>query len=74
MVTKFHISVETEKTVETYTSLTHFSSIFHFYTPWKRQKTKDFMTFFWRGRWVGGIEMDGGLGWSKLVVYDLENT
>ena len=60
MVTKFHISVEMEKTVETYTSLTHFSSIFHFYTPWKRQKTKDFMTFFFGGggRWVGGIEME----------------
>ena len=26
-------------------SLTRFSSMFHFYTPWKHQKTKGFMTF-----------------------------
>ena len=25
--------------------LTHFSPVFHFYTPWKRQKTKGFLTF-----------------------------
>ena len=25
--------------------LTYFSSMFHFYTPWKRQKAKGFMTF-----------------------------
>ena len=25
--------------------LTHFSSIFHFYTPWQHQKIKDFQTF-----------------------------
>ena len=33
------------------TKLTHFGPIFHFYTPWKRQKTKDFLTF------SGGIEI-----------------
>ena len=26
--------------------LTHFSSILHFYIPWKRQKTIDFLIFF----------------------------
>ena len=31
--------------------LTHFNSVSHFYTPWKRQKTKGFLTF------SGGIEM-----------------
>ena len=31
--------------------LTHFSPIPHFYTPWKRQKTIDFLTF------SGGIKM-----------------
>ena len=25
--------------------LTHFSSVSHFYTPWKRQKTKGFLMF-----------------------------
>ena len=30
--------------------LTHFSSVPHFYTPWKRQKTKGFLMF------SGGIE------------------
>ena len=34
--------------------LTHFSPLSHFYTPWKRQKTKGFLTF------SGGIEM-----WQK---------
>ena len=32
-------------------TLTHFSPVWHFYTPWKRQKTKGFQTF------LGGIEM-----------------
>ena len=31
--------------------LTNFSPVSHFYTPWKRQKTKGFLTF------SGGIEM-----------------
>ena len=31
--------------------LTHFSPVSHFYAPWKRQKTKGFLTF------SGGIEM-----------------
>ena len=25
--------------------LTHFKPMFPFYTPWKRQKTRDFLTF-----------------------------
>ena len=37
--------------------LTHFSRVSHFYTPWKRQKTKDFLTF------SGGIEM---WHWTKM--------
>ena len=32
--------------------LTHFSTMFHFYTPWKRQKTFGFLAF------SGGIEME----------------
>ena len=31
--------------------LTYFSPVSHFYTPWKRQKTKGFLTL------SGGIEM-----------------
>ena len=38
-----------EKTVNglqlTYFHVTHFSPTFHFYTPWKRQKTRVFVTF-----------------------------
>ena len=37
--------------------LTHFSPVSHFYTPWKRQKTKGFLTFSW------GIEM---WHWTKI--------
>ena len=37
--------------------LTHFSPVSHFYTPWKRQKTKGFLTF------SGGIEM---WHWAKM--------
>ena len=32
--------------------LTHFGPMFHFYTPWKCQKTKDFLMF------SGGVEME----------------
>ena len=32
--------------------LTHFGPMFHFYTLWKRPKTKGFLTFSW------GIEME----------------
>ena len=39
------------------TMLIHFSSVSHFYTPWKRQKTKGFLTF------SGGIEM---WHWTKM--------
>ena len=38
-------------------SLTHFSPVSHFYTPWKRQKTFGFLTF------SGGIEM---WHWTKI--------
>ena len=38
-------------------SLTHFSSVSHFYTPWKRQKTFGFLTF------SGGMEM---WHWTKM--------
>ena len=39
--------------------LTHFILIFHFYTPWKRQKTK---RFFWRFQ----CYKNGTLGWNGL--------
>ena len=32
-------------------SLAYFKPMFHFYTPWKRQKTRGFVTF------SGGIEL-----------------
>ena len=34
-----------------YSSLTHSNPVFYFYTPWKRQKTKGFLTF------SGGLEI-----------------
>ena len=37
--------------------LTHFNPVLHFYTPWKRQKTKGFLTF------SGGAEM---WHWTKM--------
>ena len=37
--------------------LTHFSPVSHFYTPWKREKTKGFLTF------SEGIEM---WRWTKM--------
>ena len=40
--------------------LTHFSPVSHFYTKWKRQKTKGFLTF------SGGIEM---WHWTKMGWY-----
>ena len=36
--------------------LTHFQPMFHFYTPWKHQKTYGFL-------FSGGIEVEG---WSKM--------
>ena len=38
-------------------TLTHFSPVSHFYTPWKRQKTFGFLTFSW------SIEM---WRWTKM--------
>ena len=42
--------------------LTYLSSMFEFYTPRKRQKTKAFLKF------SGGIEMEnwGKMGWSSF--------
>ena len=37
--------------------LTHLSPMFHFYTPWKRQKTFSFLTF------SGVIELEH---WAKI--------
>ena len=37
--------------------LTHFNPMFHFYTPWKRQKIFGFLTF------SGGIELKH---WAKM--------
>ena len=37
--------------------ISHFSPVSHFYTPWKRQKNKGFLTF------SGGIEMRH---WTKM--------
>ena len=37
------------------THLTHFTPMFHFYTPWKCQKTRGFLTF------SGGMEMISAL-------------
>ena len=37
--------------------LTQFSPVSHFYTSWKHQKTKGFLTF------SGGVEMDY---WAKM--------
>ena len=49
-------------------SLTHFSPVSHFYTPWKRQRTFGFLTF------SGGTKMEnwskmGLLAWKKLNAY-----
>ena len=43
--------------------LTRFSSVFHFYTPWKRYKTLSFLTF------SGGVEMEHcALQWNIIVL------
>ena len=39
--------------------------MFHFYIPWKRQKTKGFLTF------SGGIEMKH---WTKMDLEESEKT
>ena len=43
------------------TMIIHFSPVFHFYTPWKRQKIKGFLIF------SGGIEMEIGLKWVNVM-------
>ena len=49
--------------------LTHFSPVSHFYTPWKRQKTKAFLTF------SGGIEMWHWtkMGWTIYFCNSIQN-
>ena len=38
--------------------------MFHFYSPWKRQKTKGFLTF------SGGIEMEH---WNDWFLYEMQH-
>ena len=47
----------TEQIFQETLHFTHFSPMFYFYTPWKRQKTFGFQMF------SGGIEMGH---WAKL--------
>ena len=50
--------------IEQLLPFTHFSPVSHFYTPWKRRKTKGFMTF------SGGIEM---WHWTKIGYGNLKS-
>ena len=52
----WHVYVSMDHSIKLVT-LTHFSPVSHFYTPWKHQKTFDFLTF------SGGIEM-----WRRLTT------
>ena len=45
----------------------HFTSMFDFFTPWKRQKTSDFLTF------PGGIEMQHWREIGYVLPFDLSN-
>ena len=47
----------------------HYSTVFHFYTPWKRQKSRGFLTF------SGGIEMEHCrlMEFSKMKAAVLRN-
>ena len=45
---------------ELWARVAHFSPIFYFYTPWKRRKTKGFLTF------SGCIEMSH---WAKMLLF-----
>ena len=47
---------------ENLTFLIHFNPMFHFYTPWKRQKTKGYLTF------SGGMK-NGTLGDNMFVFH-----
>ena len=44
-------------------SLTHFKPMFHFYTPWKHQKTRGFFIF------SGGVEIEHLLKMGKVLVF-----
>ena len=50
-------------------TLIHFSPIFHFYTPWKRQKISGFLTvfFFILGGEGGAIEMEHWVKFGLIV-------
>ena len=50
------------QTYKSHSSLTHFNPVFHFSTPWKRQKTFGFLTF------SGGIEMEHWAKWLNLLI------
>ena len=46
--------------------LTHFKPMLHFYTPWKRQKTRGFLTL------SGGMEIEHWLIMGQRLVIDLK--
>ena len=48
---------QSKNLTQEFKNLTHFSPMLHFYTPWKRQKTFDFLMF------SGGIEIGH---WDKI--------
>ena len=48
---QFWIFLRKSKTKNIHFLFIHFTQMFHFYTPWKRQKTFGFLTF------LGGIKM-----------------
>ena len=54
---QYSLSIPPENIRKPENELIHFNPIFHFYTPWKRQKTKGFLTF------SRGIEMEH---WTKM--------
>ena len=53
---------------ENLTFLIHFNPMFHFYTPWKRQKTKGYLTF------SGGMKMECFSRKILLVLFQLNDT
>ena len=53
------------KNVRAEWDLTHFQPLFHFYTPWKHQKTGRFLMF------SGGIEVEHCLKTRKISINPL---
>ena len=51
-------------------SLTHFRPMFHLYTPWKRHKTNDFLTFLGRRNGTLGKMGQSLLPLRSLVLFD----